>query len=285
MRNKINIIVFLTLLLLLPALTCFAQEKKDSTLAGLEENLYSDAFLDTVRVERVFSLNDYSMFGIDYGASLNRMQFNPTKTQTNLFLPNTFSVFFMKYGKLFDGSPNFGFKIGARYSHEGYKFKENQETGLTPVIENATQAVFDVVEVPFMAHIHSDGLHFKVMADLGIYGGYRLNIERFGESVREEIRYDFLETDRRFDYGITGGVGFGFVFDPVEIHFNAAVRYSWGTIYDPDYFSKDFYRFGYPLDLIGTVGLYFHLSKRTGKSKADLRREARESVFNNQLQK
>ena len=230
-------------------------------------------------LKRVFSLNDYTIIGAEYGASVSRMQFNPSKTQTYMFAPNTFGVFVLKYGKLFDGSPNFGFKVGARYSHEGYQFKENKETGITPTLEGAEKAIIEYAEVPFMAHFHSDGLHFKVMADLGIYGGYRLSIERIGDRVLDEYRNAFMDWDRRFDYGLTGGLGFGIVFDPVEFHVNANVRYSWGTIYDPDYYNKDFYRFAYPFDVMVTAGLYFQITKRTGKTKGQIKREAYEQVY------
>ena len=230
-------------------------------------------------LKRVFSLNDYTIIGAEYGASVSRMQFNPSKTQTYMFAPNTFGVFVLKYGKLFDGSPNFGFKVGARFSHEGYQFKENKETGITPTLEGAEKAIIEYAEVPFMAHFHSDGLHFKVMADLGIYGGYRLSIERIGDRVLDEYRNAFMDWDRRFDYGLTGGLGFGIVFDPVEFHVNANVRYSWGTIYDPDYYNKDFYRFAYPFDVMVTAGLYFQITKRTGKTKGQIKREAYEQVY------
>ncbi len=246
---------------------------------------YAPEFLDTVQVKKRFEINDYSLVGVEYGASISRMSFNPSKQQTNLFVPNTFAVFYTRYGKMFNYLPYFGFKIGARYSHEGYKFKENKETGVTPDIEGATQAIMEVAEVPFMAHFHLDVLHFKVMADFGIYGGYRLSIERSGDYVPQAIKHDFLETDRRFDYGLCGGAGFGLVFDPIEFHVNANVRYSWGTIYDPDYYHKDYYRFAYPFDIMVTAGLYFQLTRRTGNSKGHLRREAYNQVYNPVIEK
>lgn len=241
---------------------------------------YSDIYLDTVQVNRVFEINDYSMIGVEYGVSFSRMSFNPPYTQSSLFSPNTFGIFYTRYGKMFAYLPYFGLKVGLRYSHEGYKFKENKDTQIVPNIEGATQAVMDVVEVPFMAHLHMDGLHYKVMADAGIYGGYRLNIKRTGDHVDEAILNSFKDTDRRFDYGICGGIGFGLVFDPLEFHINANVRYSWGTIYDPDYYSKDYYRFAYPFDVMVTAGVYFQLTRRTGRGKAQLRREAYRQVFN-----
>lgn len=242
---------------------------------------YSDIYLDTVQVNRVFEINDYSMIGVEYGVSFSRMSFNPPYTQSSLFSPNTFGIFYTRYGKMFAYLPYFGLKVGLRYSHEGYKFKENKDTQIVPNIEGATQAVMDVVEVPFMAHLHMDGLHYKVMADAGIYGGYRLNIKRTGDHVDEAILNSFKDTDRRFDYGICGGIGFGLVFDPLEFHINANVRYSWGTIYDPDYYSKDYYRFAYPFDVMVTAGVYFQLTRRTGRGKAQLRREAYQQVFSN----
>ena len=230
-------------------------------------------------LKRVFSINDYTMIGVEYGASASRMQFNPSKTQTNLIVPGTYGIYVVKYGKLFDGSPNFGFKVGARYGHEGYQFKENKETHVTPNLEGAEKAIIDVVELPFMAHFHSDGLHFKVIVDAGIYGGYRLGIERIGEAVKEEIRHSFLDWDRRIDYGLTGGLGFGIVFDPVEFHVHGDVRYSWGTLYDPDYYSQYYYRFAYPFDVMLNAGVYFQLTKRSGRTKAQIKREAYEQVY------
>ena len=268
----------------MPCVVGLAQNPSDSTKAPaadtLKRELYSDIYLDTVKVNRVFELNDYSMIGVEYGVSFSRMLFNPPQTQTNLFSPNTFGIFYTRYGKMFNYLPYFGFKVGFRYSHEGYKFKENKDTKETANIEGATQAIMDVAEIPMMAHLHLDGLHYKIMADAGIYGGYRLNIKRSGGDVSESIADSFLDTDRRFDYGICGGVGFGLVFDPVEFHINVNVRYSWGTIYDPDYVSKDYYRFAYPFDIMATAGVYFQLTRRTGRGKAQLRREAYNQVYN-----
>ncbi|HAY19138.1 MAG TPA: hypothetical protein DCY24_08190, partial [Rikenellaceae bacterium] len=55
--------------------------------------------------------------------------------------------------------------------------------------------------------------------------------------------------------------------------------YSWGTLYDPDYASKDYYRFAYPFDIMVTAGVYFQLTRRTGRGKAQLRREAYQQVY------
>ena len=51
---------------------------------------YSDAYLDTVKLNRVFEVNDYSLIGVEYGVSFSRMSFNPAYSQTTLFSQNTF---------------------------------------------------------------------------------------------------------------------------------------------------------------------------------------------------
>lgn len=247
-------------------------EQRDTTV-------YSDAYLDTVNVNRVFQLNDYMMVGVEGGAGFNRMQFNPPYTQDWRFSPEYFEVNFVRYGKLFGYMPYFGVKVGAAYGHEGYKMKMNEDTGYIAKISGATECVYDYAELHTLAHIHYDVGHFKLMIDIGPYGGKRLNIERIGELVSDDIRYSFLDSDRRFDFGIKAGAGFALVFDPVEFHVNAKVRYGWSNLFDPNYRSEYYYSFAYPLDVMVTAGLYFQISRKSGKTKAVLRKEAKAIVY------
>ena len=247
--------------------------------AQRDTTVYSDTFLDTVNVNRVFVLNDYMMIGFEAGASFNRMQFNPPYTQAWRFSPEYYELTFTRYGKLFGYMPYFGFKVGVSYGHEGYRMEMNEETGYIARISGAEECVYDVAEFQTLAHFHYDIGRLKLMADAGPYGGKRLKIERIGEYVEEEIRYSFLESDKLFDYGLKGGVGFALVFDPVELNVNAKVRYSWSNLYAPDYRSQYYYSFAYPLDAIVTAGLHFQISRKTGKTKGMLRREAKQIVF------
>lgn len=251
------------------------KEMKDTTRTAIE---YSDAYLDTVQLKKVFILNDYTSIGVEYGPSASSMMFNPSKKQSLLYDPVNFGVYMTKYSKMFGYLPYFGLKMGARYSTEGYYFEPDKETGKVSDVDGATRAVIKMVDIPMMAMIHLDATHFSAMANVGIYGGYRLSIEREG-AVAESIRKAFNDYDRRFDYGLTGGVGFAIVFDPFDFQVNANVRYSWGTLYDPDYNSKDYYRFAYPLDFSITAGLYYHITRRTGRTKPQMKKEARKMVY------
>ncbi len=282
MKRALTIIFCLVL-----GLSVFAQEAGTFTPQGTQD--FSSGSIryiqdTTVTVQNVADINDYDLIGINYGVTYSQMQFNPPLKQDWLFNPLYVSLTYTHYLKLFQYMPYFGYQIGIAYGKEGYRFTENKETHTIYKIEGATQAVMDVVEVPFLAHFHFDALHFKIMANAGLYGGYRRTITRTGPNVTPGLEKAFATTDRRPDYGLQGGAGIGFIFDPVEIHVNALLRYSWSSIYTPDsspsIYNQYYYRFAYPLDVNVMVGVYFQLTKRTGRTSKDLKRQARDIVEN-----
>lgn len=251
---------------------------KDSLITA-DTVTYSDIYLDTVNLQKKVVINDYSMIGVQYGVGINRMMFNPTKKQTNLITPVNIGVFYTRYGKMFGYMPYFGFQIGLIYGSDGYMFKPNAE-GVTPTMDGAVKAVYKFIELPFMSHFHLDiGNNFKLTGNLGLYAGYRLAVQRFGDGVDDYHKSNFYDYDRRFDYGIRGGAGFAIMFSPVEFHVNALVKYSMSSIYRPDYNSPYYYRFAYPFDILISAGVHFQLTKRIGKTKAQLRREAYNIVY------
>lgn len=289
----------LLLLLLLAAPALFSQEKK-SKFSFLKLNkkpkvekvsAYPDAYLDTVDVSRKLLLNDYAMFGIEYGISRNSMLFTPNFPNNPVWFPEYFGVTFTQYGKLI-GSPIVGFQVGAFYGHEGYEFAYKRIDDRVSYYQllNATKVEMKYAEVPLMAVGHYDMPHFKLQLCIGPYAGYRLSIHR-SNSLADLIVLDPIDPDlvdgwadyeKRFDYGLHGGVGFGIIFDPFEFQVNLRVRYSWGSLWEPNYNSEYYYRYAYPFDFMLTGGLHFHISRRYGKTRAMLRREARDRVFNPQ---
>ena len=244
----------------------------------------TDEALDTINIRKKITINDYSMIGFQYGMGLSQVIWNPSQKQDFVFIPYNFGVTFTKYGKMFGYMPYFGFQAGVFYTQEGYQFEYNEDKKFTYKIEGAEKAVMDVIEVPVIAHLHIDFWKMKILAEIGCYAGYRLKIERFpGKtgSVAEEIRHSFLETDNRFDYGIKGGVGLGLVFDPIEVHIKASYKHSFSSLYEPDYNSEYYYRFAYPSNIIISAGVHFQITKRTGNTKAQLRKQAKEIVYGN----
>lgn len=253
-------------------------------LAGLCFGLsaQTDEALDTISIRKTYTLNDYTLIGIQYGAGLSQVMWNPRQKQDFVFIPYNIGVTYTRYGKMFGYMPYFGFQAGLFYTQEGYQFEYNEEHGYTYKIEGAEKAVLDVIELPLLCHLHIDFWKMKVIADIGCFGGYRLGIERFpGKTgyVSESVRTSFLETDNRWDYGIKGGIGLGFIFDPIEIHIQAMYKHSFSSLYQPDYYSEYYYRFAYPSNIVISAGVHFQLTKRTGSTKAQLRKQAKEMVY------
>ncbi len=258
-------------------------EKEISTLQSRE---YSKEYLDTVNIKKTFIINDYSMIGVEYGVGLHAVLFNPSKKFTPLFTPVNVGVLFTSYGKMFGYMPYFGIQTGFYYNHQGYKFrKPKNPDDYMPSVDGATKSIMRTVEIPILAQLHYDLPHFKIMLTAGIFGAYRLDVRRWGEGISEEFSKKYLKTDHRFDYGLRGGLGFALVFTPFEIHLNAMTRFSWGSLYDADYYSTYYYRYANPLDLYVNIGLHMHLSKRVGKSKKRLKKEAYDIVFPEQVLK
>lgn len=242
----------------------------------------TDEQLDTINVKKKLVINDYMMVGVQYGAGLSQVMWNPGQKQEMVFTPLNFGVTFTKYQKMFGYMPYFGFQAGLFYAREGYQFKMNANTGYIYKVEGAEKALIDVIEAPVLFQFHYDMWNFKIMANIGCYAGYRLAIHRFpGETgyVKDELVHSFTDTDRRWDYGLKGGVGFGLVFDPVEIHFQASYKHSLSSLYSPDHYSEYYYRFAYPSNIVVSVGLHYHLSKRSGKTKAEIKKMAKDMVY------
>lgn len=273
---------FATFILLFFSVLTLKAQKEKAVLEISYTDTLTNEFLDTVNVKKKLKLNDYSMIGVQYGVGLSQVMWNPSQKQDMLFMPVNFGVTFTKYGKMFGYMPYFGFQAGIFYGQEGYQFEYNEDKDYTYKIAGAEKAVIDVVEVPVLSHLHFDLWHMKIIAQIGFYAGYRLSIHRYpgktGYVAPENVR-SFLPTDKRFDYGIKGGLGFGLVFDPIEIHIQAMYKHALSSLYEPDHASPYYYRFAYPSNIIISAGVHFQLSKRSGMSKAQLRKQAKEIVY------
>ena len=244
----------------------------------------SGEYLDTVKVPKL-KLNDYWMIGAFGGVSMEKGFFNPDR-YTNLYLNYpAFGVSIARYATMFGVFPNMGTELGVMMDYEGYEFKEYESNGQTyrSTTDGAYSAVMRVPEAFLLSHFHAEfGDHFKGMLKIGLYGGYRIDVHREGPAVAAEYVNGFTDHDKRWSYGVRAGLGFGLVFEPVEIHIMGMAKWGWSPYYAPDYYSPYYYRYAYPLNFNVTLGVYFHLSKRYGRSHGELRRLARETIQNEQ---
>lgn len=271
------------LILVLTVLLCAS-----SLRAQVDSLLYNPEYLDTVNVKRSVSINDYHMIGVNYGATFSTVYFNPTKMgSTFRFQPTYFSVMYTHYEKMFNYIPYFGVTVGFSYGHSGVQFEDDPKTGLPlGYVDGATDITMETVQMPAMMQMHFDAAPVKVLANLGGYVGYRLSVERSGRWLDEEYTNKFRDYEYRFDYGLCGGAGLGFMFDPIEIHLNVLGRWSFSNLYAPDYYNEIFhpyntyyYRYANPIDIAVTLGVYLQLTKRTGKTTAEIKKQARDIVY------
>ena len=251
----------------------------------------SDAEIDAIDVNRKLKINDYSMIGVQYGVNMSQVYWTPSYQQRLKFLPYNVGIVFTRYGKMFGYMPYFGFQVGVFYGQEGYSFKNDVKSGeekkYYTTYLNSKSAVLNVIEVPVLAHFHIDFWKMKVMLNVGFFGGYRLSIDREEDTdeynssggFEPEYAHSFASFEKRLDYGLKGGAGFAFMFDPVEIHFSATYKHSFSSLCSPDYYSQYFYRYAYPMNITVSVGLRFQLTKRSGRTKHELKREAKTMVF------
>ena len=134
---------------LLAFISANAQVKTDEMIV-LDVDSITDEQLDTINVRKKLFINDYSMIGIQYGAGLSQVMWNPSQKQDMLFSPINVGITFTTYQKMFGYMPYFGFQAGIFYGKEGYQFEYNEDKDYIYTIEGAEKAVLDVIEVPLL---------------------------------------------------------------------------------------------------------------------------------------
>jgi hypothetical protein len=282
-----KIVVPLLLTLSLVTLPLSAQENRNKQSIDLEKEFFhlpdsvTDEWLDNAPLPKKAGINNYWIVGVHGGVSVQHGYYNPPR-QVSLY-PNmpVYGVSITRYATMMNTFPVVGMEVGFQHNFEGYNFKEFEVDGVTnrQNIDGAYEAYMEVPEVFLLTHGHYDfGQYVKAILKLGMYGGYRMNITRIGPYVDPADEFSFQDTDNRWTYGVQGGLGLGFMLDPVEIHLGVQVKWGWSSFYQPNKYSPYYYRYAYPLDGAVTLGVYYQLTKRQGHTRTALRRMARDMV-------
>lgn len=274
---------FLILTLALFPLAVRAQVDLEKEFFSLPDTV-TTGYLDSLTIE-IAPPNDYWMAGAYAGASLQFGFWNPSRLTRGHWAGPVYGASIIRYYTMFGIFHNMGLEFGAQMNYEGYEFKYNKETGYRATESGAYKVTMKVPEAYFVSHFHVDmGEHFKLIAKLGIYGGYRQSISRtlddayVGYDQYEQYVNSFRDYDKRWTYGVHGGLGFAVMVSPFEFHVNAQVKWGWESFWKPDYASQYYYRFAYPLDGAITFGVYYQLTPRYGHTRAQLKRLARKMV-------
>ena len=288
------VIPVLLAILSLAALPLAAQENKKKKSIDLEEEFFqlpdsvTNEWLDNTPLPKKARINDYWIVGVHGGVSLQHGYFNPPRQVSFYLNQPVYGVSITRFATMMNTFPNLGMELGFQHNYEGYNFKEYEVEGnmYRQDIDGAYQAYLEVPEAFLVTHGHIDmGQYVKIILKVGMYGGYRMNITRIGPRVQKEYENAFRETDNRWSYGVQGGLGFGLMLDPVEVHLGLQVKWGWSPFYKPNTYSPYYYRFAYPLDGAVTLGVYYQLTKRRGHSRGALRQLAREYLDQEREQK
>lgn len=275
--------ILLLAALLAAAFTARAQVDLDKEFFSLPDSI-TTSYLDSVDV-KIAPPNNYWLVGAYGGASLQMGFFNPDRNTTMQWAGPVVGFSIMRHFTMFGLFPNMGLEFGGQLNYEGYQFKTNPETGARATESGAYKVVMKVPEAYLLSHFHIDiGEYFKIMAKVGLYGGYRMSIERTLDpdyetyDVYKEHQYSFQDYDRRLSYGLQGGLGLGVMIAPFEFHVNAQIKWGWESFWRPDYASPYYYRYAYPLDGVVSFGIYYQLSPRHGHTRGQLKKLARKMV-------
>ena len=269
----------LTAVMLLGCLAARAQVDLKAEFFSIPDTLTNE-YVDSVTVQKL-SPNNYWMVGVFGGVTFNYGLFNPTRYTRWMVQYPAYGFSFIRYYTMFGIFPNMGLEFGAQMGHEGYEFKKNKESGEYTSTESGAYRIYmRVPEGFFLTHFHFDfGEHFKAMVKVGLYMGYRMDIKRdIVYSGYEKYANTFRDYDRRLSYGLRAGLGFGIMFDPIEIHIMAQGKWGWNSCWNPDYASPWYYRFGNPLDAGVTIGVYYQMTPRFGHTGNQLRKLAKKIV-------
>lgn len=255
-------------------------------LVALDPNLS----IDTTFVRKYKNINDYSMLGIQYGISLSMPSLNPSRATELDLNPIEIGLFYTRHCKMFGYMPYFAFQIGAVYTRQSYRFAVNSNDFPVYSILDAYRAVMESVELPLITHFHIDMFKTKILADLGFFGGYRLNIKRIyhpNEGVRDEYaQYEnaFHPNEKRLYYGLQFGAGIGFMLDPFELHLKVTYKWNMANLHKPNVYlgsleenanmSKYYYTYTNLNSIAITLGIHYQLNRRTGKTRKALKEEA-----------
>ena len=209
---------------------------------GQNENFIFDmpddfAELDTTaHVGRFKSIH---MIGVSYGVNWSGVNSSPKIGSEKVLTYNNIGVQYTYYHALWDQLFNFGLQIGAWHGYEGYTSRTD---GYGETCE--------IVEVPLVSQFKIDFSIFRLLINLGTYGGYRLSTDKEG---------GFDKYDQRVDYGILGGLGLAVVFKPFELHIEGNYMYSFASMYHTNKFSDIYWMYTYPQNIMLSASLHFHL--------------------------
>ena len=210
--------------------------------AAAQDNFIFDMPNDFADIDTVAPPAKYKsihMLGVSYGVNLSGVTSSPKIGQERIWTFNNIGISYTYYHALWDHLFNFGLSVGAKHGYEGYasSYDTYGET-------------CEMIEIPLISQFKIDFSRFRLLINLGTYGGYRLSTDKEG---------GFDKYDQRYDYGVIGGVGFAVVFKPIEIHIEGNYKYAFASMYQTNKISDIYWLFTYPQNIMISASVHVHL--------------------------
>lgn len=225
MRNHRAAYIIVFLILILISKVGFSQVKVE---------------IDTTFSKDVVAKPTEHLLGVRYSYDITGVHFTPDIHANKVHTSKNIALLYTYYHNLWDSWNFFGIQFGAKLCQYGFTSEYN--------IKRMDQT-FTAIEVPLVSQFKLDlGKHFRVMLDIGGFGGYRIKTtkRRFSKDIN------------RWDYGALGGGGFALRFHPIEIHIEALYQYSLAWLYAPDTLSDEWWMYSYPNRLSFNIGLHIN---------------------------
>lgn len=195
------------------------------------------ASIDTVAPPKQYK--SIHMVGVKYGVNISNVSTQPSVKESKVITHNNISVLYTYYHALWDKLFNFGLQTGVKHGYEGYA-SELASYG----------EICEIAEVPLISQFKIDFSRFRILVDVGAYGGYRLSTDKEG---------GFDKYDQRVDYGIIGGAGIAVVFKPFELQIEGGYKRSFASMYHTNKYSDIYWMFTYPTNIMVSASLFVHL--------------------------
>jgi hypothetical protein len=198
-----------------------------------------DDFADLDTLQHPARFKSIHMIGVSYGVNYSGVTSSPKIGHEKIWTYNSIGVYYTYYHALWDQLFNFGIQFGAKHGYEGYTSSWG-----------TLGETCEVIEVPLISQFKIDFSVFRLLVNLGTYGGYRLSTDKEG---------GFDKFDQRYDYGVIGGGGVAIVFKPFELHLEANYKYAFASMYHTNKLSDIYWLYTYPQNVMLSASLHFHL--------------------------
>ena len=164
-------------------------------------------------------------FGVNFGYGVAGVMFQPSLKQKSYTGSYSGGVSFKYMVEKY-----MAFQAELNYSHRGYRMTED--------VANISPRTYNSIMLPIMGQGVVAYKKAIVLLNLGCYASYMLDSKYQVVSNNTTTDYDyefFLKRDRRYEFGLLGGVGFGLNLNPVLLQIESRYYYGLTNLYNPDF--------------------------------------------------